>query len=180
MSRIINFIQYTKSNKIPLSQDVNDRIFKIIFLDIGLINHILKIRLDDFDNLITANEGTLAEQFIGQQLLTLSPFFMENELYYWIREKRNAEAEIDYLTEVNNSIIPIEVKSGKSGTLKFLQIYISEKKKKTGIRFNINLPSITNVNTQVKLNNKMRKINFKLISLPLYLVAEYKRLVEND
>jgi len=97
---------------------VNEKTSKALFLDIGLANHLLKLRLLDIEQLITTNEGSLAEQFTGQQLLSLSPFYVDKQLYYWNREKRNSEAEIDYLIEVNGEIVPIEVKAGKTGTLK--------------------------------------------------------------
>ncbi|MBN2655940.1 MAG: DUF4143 domain-containing protein [Spirochaetales bacterium] len=57
------------------------------------------------------NRGTLAEQFIGQELYHLSPSYREPELFYWTRESRGASAEVDYLiTDGHGKIIPVEVK----------------------------------------------------------------------
>ena len=179
MSRIVHLIHNTKATSIPLEHGVIEKVFKTLFLDIGLSNHILKLRLTDLENLNLYNEGSLAEQFIGQELLCLPPYFTENNIYYWMREQRNSEAEIDYLIQSGNQIIPIEVKAGKTGTLKSLQIFVTEKKLTKAIRFNSDLPSSLQVDTSIKINNSMQKVNFQLISLPFYLVREFNRFLSN-
>jgi len=70
---------------------------KPIFLDIGLANHFSGIRLIDLDQIFTNNEGGLAEQFIGQELLSMNVPYLDPTLYYWMREEKNANAEIDYI-----------------------------------------------------------------------------------
>ncbi|MBN2788816.1 MAG: ATP-binding protein [Candidatus Delongbacteria bacterium] len=165
MSRIAHLVTNTSSGGVPLEQGKNDKIIKPLFLDIGLANHILKLRLVDINDLITISEGSLAEQFVGQQLLTTEPFFLDTQLYYWTREAKNSNAELDFVTEFANKIIPIEVKAGKSGTLRSLQIYMKEKKLRTALRFNTDQPS--------KITT-----DYDLISLPLYLAPLYKNFVE--
>ncbi len=175
-SRIISPITYTKASGVPLSQNINERIFKLLFLDIGLVNHSLKIRLKNIEDLLTINEGALAEQFVGQEFISFEPYFLENNLFYWIREKQNAEAELDYLAEVDDKVVPIEVKAGKTGSLKSLQVYVAEKNVKTAIRFNTDLPTVADVKIKISLNKQLKDVDFKLISLPFYLIKEFKRL----
>ena len=115
------------------------------------------------------NEGALAEQFIGQELLTIEKPYIDSKVYYWIREKKNANAEIDYLFQQNNIIFPIEVKTGKTGSLKSLHIYLSEKNLKTGIRFNLDKPNFRQLSTKVRIGNSTENLNYNLISLPLYM-----------
>ncbi|RLD75321.1 MAG: AAA family ATPase [Bacteroidetes bacterium] len=177
MSKIIYLIHNSKANGIPLEHDSVEKIFKPLFFDIGLSNHILKLRLTDIENLVLNNEGSLAEQFVGQELLCRAPYFMENSIYYWLREQRNSEAEIDYMTQIGNQIIPIEVKAGKTGTLKSLQVFISEKKLDIAIRFNADVPSTVQVDTSIKIAQNVKKVNFQLISLPFYLVGEFHRFL---
>ncbi len=177
MSRIVHLVHNTKATEIPLGHGMVEKVFKPLFLDIGLANHVLKLRLTDLENKGLNNEGSLAEQFIGQELLCFPPYFTENSFYYWTREQRNSSAEIDYVIQMGNKIIPVEVKAGKTGTLKSLQIYVAEKKLDRAIRFNADLPSVVQVNTSVKINNAMEKVNFRLVSLPLYLVGELNRLL---
>ena len=176
MSRIIHIVKNTKATDVPLEHEVVEKVFKTIFFDIGLSNHILKLRLIDLKNIGLNNKGGLAEQFVGQELLCLPPYFTENDIYYWVREKRNAEAEIDYVVQLNNKIIPIEVKAGKTGTLKSLQIFVTEKKLKKAIRINTDIPSVVQVKTSVRINKGIEEVDFQLISIPLYLVQEYGRL----
>ncbi|MCD4697923.1 MAG: DUF4143 domain-containing protein, partial [Bacteroidales bacterium] len=177
MSRIVHLVHNTKATEIPLEYGMVEKVFKTLFLDIGLSNHILKLRLTDVENKSLDNEGSLAEQFIGQELLCLPPYFTENSIYYWMREQRNSAAEIDYVIQSGNQIIPIEVKAGKTGTLKSLQTFVTEKNLDKAIRFNADMPSSVQVDTSIKINNAMQKVNFQLISLPFYLVEEFDRFL---
>ena len=89
----------------------------------------------------------------------------------------HTEAEIDYLIQSGNQVVPIEVKAGKTGTLKSLQVFMVEKKPDLAIRFNSDLPSVMQVKTSVKLADGMNDVDFELISLPLYLVPELNRFI---
>ncbi|MDX2414125.1 MAG: AAA family ATPase [Bacteroidales bacterium] len=180
MSRLIALVKSTSASGVPLSLGVSERAFKPLFLDIGLANHLLRLRLTDIDNLNTINEGSLAEQFVGQQLQCSEQFYIESELYYWMRNKRNSEAEIDFVEESNNLPLPIEVKAGKSGTLKSLQVYMFEKKLELAVRFNTDQPTKTNIDTSVRVGTEMCKVRFNLVSLPLYLVSEYSRIINSE
>jgi len=178
MSRIIHIVHNTKATGIPLESGVTEKTFKTLFMDVGLSNHILKTPAADPEFLDLVHEGNLAEQYIGQELLCLPPWFSEQGVYYWMREKRNAEAEIDYLIQSGNQILPIEVKAGKTGTLKSLQVFMAERRLDMAIRFNSDLPSITQVKTSVRMGGSMQSVDFELISLPLYLVQELDRLAK--
>ena len=61
-------------------------------------------------------------------------YSQRQELYYWQREARNSQAEVDYLIQRNEKIIPIEVKSGTKGSMQSLFIFLEEKRIKKGIR----------------------------------------------
>ncbi|MBF0316450.1 MAG: DUF4143 domain-containing protein [Oligoflexia bacterium] len=69
----------------------------------------------------------IAEQFIGQHLLYWGHPFMEPKLCYWLREGKRNNAEIDYLIENKGQIVAIEVKTGKSGTLRSLHLWNNER-----------------------------------------------------
>ena len=178
ISRIIKLVRHSNSIISPLEYGSKE-IFKPQFLDIGLLNHQQKIRLIETDTLMTLHEGSLAEQYTGQEMLTIAPYFMERELFYWLRETRNSSAELDYLWEYNNQIIPVEVKSGKSGTLKSLYVYAFEKNKNYGVRLNINPPSVEQVETTIRIKAKNQRVKFKLLSLPLYLSYRIDELLED-
>ncbi len=177
LSRIVHLVRRTGSSKVPINQFVDKDVFKPIFLDIGLICSLSKIKLSDIQNLVTDFEGALAEQFVGQELLSSFEFFEDARLFYWAREAKNANAEIDFVFQVENEIFPIEVKAGKTGTLKSLQVYLAEKNKKTGIRFNLDLPTVgSKLSVKINIKNKMQNLDYKLISLPLYFADIIKKL----
>jgi len=179
LSRIIHLVKKTRSSKIPINQYVNQSIFKPLFLDIGLVCSLSRIKLSDLSNLVTDFEGALAEQFVGQELITSFEFYEDAKLFYWVREAKNTNAEIDFLHQIKNKIYPLEVKAGKTGTLKSLQVYLAEKKAQTGIRFNTDLPSIgKNLNAKVNIKGKQQVINYSLISLPLYFASRIQSVIE--
>lgn len=179
MSRIIHLIRHTKSAEVPLTQKESMDIFKPVFMDIGLVNHIAHIQLMDITNLATAFEGALAEQFVMQELIANGQPYREQKLNYWIREAKNANAEIDCLIQIKNQIYPIEIKAGKRGTLKSLHVFLAEKNKTTGIRLNMDLPSEgKDLTAKVNLPEK-EELTYNLYSLPLYFAGQLHRMSFN-
>lgn len=71
-----------------------------------------------------------------QESLTTHQAYLSPELFYWSRGKKSSNAEVDFIIQHKNKIYPIEVKAGKAGTLKSIQVYLYEKKLTNGIRFN--------------------------------------------
>ena len=177
MSRIVHLVRHTRSTGIPLSQMQDNDVFKPVFFDIGVLNHIAGIRLMDIDNLVTAFEGALAEQFVFQELMASGEPYIEQKLFYWIREAKNSNAEIDCLYQIGNSIYPIEIKAGKRGKLKSLHVFLAEKNKETGIRFNTDIPSVgRGFTARVNLPDR-EEITYNLVSLPLYLACRLGSMV---
>ena len=171
MSRIVHLVKHTKSTEVPLTQMENHDVFKPIFMDIGLVNHIARIKLINIENLVTAFEGALAEQFVLQELIAGSEPYSELKLNYWIREAKSSNAEIDCLFQIRNTVYPIEIKAGKRGTLKSLHVFLAEKNKTTGIRFNMDMPSTgKDLTTKVNLIEK-KNLVYNLVSLPLYFAG---------
>ncbi|MBY0281790.1 MAG: AAA family ATPase [Alphaproteobacteria bacterium] len=166
-ARIAHIVRHSAGNKVPLAAEVKDKSFKQIFLDIGLVNRIL----GSPDVNIT---GGIAEQLVGQMLRCLFPFFIEPSLFYWNREEKGSNAEIDYIIEHNNQIVPIEVKSGSTGSLKSLHQFMHAKKLSLAVRINDDRPSVTPVNTKL---NDGTEVSYTLLSIPFYLVGQLHRLL---
>ena len=176
MSRIIHLVHSTKSSEAPITQYVNNNRFKPLFLDIGLVCHLAQIQYTNIKNPISDFAGALAEQFVGQEMIAASPFYKETKLYYWVREAKNSNAEIDYLFQKNNEIFPIEVKAGKSGTLKSLQVFLAAKHKAYGIRLNLEIPNLGHeFEATIRANNQTKKLSYSLLSMPIYFAG---RLVD--
>jgi len=177
LAGIIHIVKYTQANGIPLSSQVDPRVFKALFLDIGLqcaalgLNQLDIIKGPDW---AWINRGSLAEQFVGQSLLKLAPSYQVPQLFYWVREKAQANAEVDYVVQNQNEIIPVEVKAGKTGTLKSLHYFLHEKERHFAVRFNGDLPSY--LQSTIKLTDQEGSISYGLLSLPFYLVEQMERL----
>ena len=123
-ARLFSRIKASSPNGIPLGASSSEKKFKTVFLDIGLLSNINGYHTNKTiskENLLSSFNGKMAEQFIGQELLASS---LEN-IYYWARGTRGSSAEVDYLIEKQGEIIPIEVKSGKSGSLKSLHLLLN-------------------------------------------------------
>lgn len=178
MGKVVHLVARSDGNGLPLGAEASAIAFKPIFLDVGLVNSLCGLKLLDPEALITIHEGRLAEQFIGQEFLSLEPFFQDTRLYFWNREEKNSSAEIDYLVSHQNSVIPVEVKAGKTGTLKSLHLFLYAKALPFGLRFNMDRPSLGNFNAKVRLKKQEDHLEFTLLSLPLYFVGQTYRILD--
>jgi len=180
MARLINRVVHSACNGLPIGAEAKEKDFKPLFLDIGLVCNALGLKLTDLhmqNKLLLVNNGPATEQFIGQHLLYSGRADEVPELFYWNREKKNSSAEVDYVTTVAGKIIPVEVKAGKSGTLRSLKLMMFEKGLHLAVRFDANPPSQMDVTAKIPARGSCR---FKLLSLPLYLVDHFIRLVEAE
>lgn len=176
MARLLYSVHHSAANAPPLSSEKKEKDFKLLFLDVGLMMNSLNMKITSLldKGLIAANNGAIAEQFIGQHLLYAGEPYKEPELFYWNREKRGAAAELDYVIQAGSDIVPVEVKAGVTGTLKSLHVFMQEKEPDLALRFNLAPPSITKLDIKATRTNPFL---CKLISLPLYLITETERVV---
>jgi len=91
------------------------------------------------------------------------------------QRKKSSQAEVDFVIGYKSKVLPIEVKAGKTGTLKSLHYFSQEKKLSFGLRFNSALPSIT---TEAHQLANGQKVHYKLLSLPLYLVEYFGSFIK--
>jgi predicted AAA+ superfamily ATPase len=125
---LVNLIHSSSVSGLPLGAESSSKIFKPLFLDIGLMQSVCGI---DPKESITATDlnnvykGAIAEQFVGQELLAAGG--SENhKLYYWNRSKKSSTAEVDFVFVRNSTIYPVEVKSGAKGRMKSMHLFLEE------------------------------------------------------
>ena len=176
MARVISKIHHSSANGIPLGAEQKDTIFKLIFMDVGLLCSVLNINELNIENdgPYLVNKGAVAEQFIGQHLLYSSEYYQNPVLFYWMREEKSAAAEVDYLLSIGQQIVPVEIKAGATGTLRSLHQFCVEKQCNHALRFNAEPPSFVRDVTASMV--KGGEATYSLLSLPLYMVGEAKRL----
>lgn len=157
---IIHPVHHTSAQGLPLGAELDLNKFKALFLDIGMAQALLGLDLKEwFLNPIQAfiNHGALVESFVGQEILAYSHAFQKKTIYYWQKETRTGQSEIDYIVQIKNNIIPVEVKSGTTGQLRSLSEYLStHSNTKYSLRFSAHNYSEYN----------------KLHSYPLYAIAK--------
>ena len=169
-------IHHTSANGVPLAAEANERYFKCLYMDIGLMCATLHLNVLDLgkEDMTLINDGALAEQFVGQHLLFSGPRHAVPSLFYWAREVRNAAAEIDYLMTAGQRIVPVEIKTGTTGSLRSLHQFLQEKRRDFGLRFNSDVPSLLRDSKKLSTGTS---IDYSLLSLPLYMAGQAPRLV---
>lgn len=147
---LINAITHSDCNGIPLGAEINPKRKKYIVLDTGIYQRILGLDFSQFlleNDVEFINKGKIAELFVGLELLKNNSFHQPPELYYWHREKQGSQAEVDYVIQKHDKIIPIEVKASAQGKMKSLHLFLDEKKPYFGVR-----TSLENGGTYDKIN----------------------------
>lgn len=144
---IIHQVVQSYGNGIPLAAEADRNKFKLITLDVGLNQALLGLELKDWfldPELALINKGKIAESFVGQELLAYSSPSNRESLFYWSREERASNAEVDYLViDEQNIIIPVEVKSGHGAGLQSIRLFLSTHPKSLyGIRFSVHNYSV--------------------------------------
>jgi len=180
MAKIVFLIKHSACNGVPLGSEVNEKKFKITFLDVGLMVSACGMSMLDIENaddVMMVNSGGLCEQFVGQHLLYLNEYYKKPELYYWVREAKSSSAEVDYVISSGTEIIPVEVKAGKTGRLKSLHQFVKEKGVDLAVRINLAKPSVSQESIRVPGG---QSVEFKLLSIPFYLVGQVRRLVQEQ
>lgn len=122
------------SGELPLIPDTKLHP-RLQFLDTGLLNYAIGMTSAYFNEPRWSDSyrGMLAEQIVGQELLAQNNGTIQKPIF-WVREKKQSNAEVDFLIVRDGSVIPVEIKSGRSGTLKSLHMYIEENKPDYAIR----------------------------------------------
>lgn len=178
---IIISITHTGANGLPLGDESEPTIRKMLLLDTGLMLRLLNMTMGDITDITThiltstaaelVNKGTIAEMLAGLEYLHYLSPNLRHEQYYWVRQSKNSLAEIDYVIPIMSQIVPMEVKAGVQGGMKSLWEFMREKNITLGIRCSLeNFSSFDYTDT--KSNNAIRHV----IICPLYAVSQMQLL----
>lgn len=124
-ARVIQKIPSCDPSGLPLGATANQKKFKASVLDIGLMQRLCQVPVElelQQENLLAMYRGKLAEQFVAQELSA----WHSSELFYWSRDARGSNAEVDYLVVRAGKIYPVEVKSGRGGSLRSLHLMLEK------------------------------------------------------
>ena len=166
-ARLLVRVTDCHANGLPLGGDIDPRRNKFLFFDVGLYLCESGLDLSDFGGGmpdVFVNRGALVELFVGLELQKMGSPFETPALYYWHREARGSSAEVDYLMPYGGRVLPIEVKSGKSGAMRSVRLLMEEKQLPLAVRTSQeNLSAYDSVRV-----------------IPLYLISEFPRLLSEQ
>lgn len=140
MAGLVYPVTHSSANGIPLGAESDPKRRKMLLFDTGIFQRLLGLNVAEVlisEQFSMINKGSLAELFVGLELLKSGSCYQEQSLFYWQREALNANAEVDYLIQKKQDILPIEVKAGTKGSMQSLFLFLKEKNKPTGIRFSL-------------------------------------------
>lgn len=130
-------IHHTAARGLPLAAQNNPKKFKVLVFDSGIFQRILGLDLSEqiLNNFkLSINKGTLSEISVGLELIAAFSPYSRPGLFYWHREARSSNAEIDYVLSRGSLILPLEVKAGTRGQMQSLHLFLKERGLEKGLR----------------------------------------------
>jgi predicted AAA+ superfamily ATPase len=165
---IIERVYHTAANGIPLGGEVDTKKYKTFPFDHGIYQRMIGVTPAEFivKEFNPINKGAMAEVYVGNALRGASASSLREPLYYWHGEAKSSNAEVDYVVQCKEQIVPIEVKSGTRGKMQSIRAFLDEKQhtKRSPLGVRISLENFGRVDN--------------ILVVPLYAVSQIWRLVE--
>ncbi|MEX0811597.1 MAG: AAA family ATPase [Chitinophagales bacterium] len=161
-AKVIQLIYPTTERTVPPKTNYR-KSPRLQFLDTGLVNYALGIlpQLMEVKDLSNAYKGALIPHLITQELISLN-IFAYKKPHFWVRDKRQSSAEVDLVIPYKDKLIPVEIKSGSTGTLKSLQSFIDTSEHSYAIRIYFGT-------FKIEKHQTIKGKPYLLMNLPYYL-----------
>jgi len=161
----------TTQTEAPFMPNVN-KSPKLQVLDTGLVNYFSGLQKELFGtkDLNEHYRGKIAEHIVGQEILA-SKYNILHTLQFWVRDKNQSDSEVDFLYHFDGQMIPVEVKSGKSGKLRSLLQFLDLSGISVAVRFYAG-------QFQVEEHQTLTGKPFKLINIPYFLAGKLNEYLE--
>ena len=168
---LINLVFPTTQNNAPFMPDVK-KSPRLQALDTGLVNYFSGLQKDLFgtQDLNDHYRGKIAEHIVGQEFLSANCNILYS-LHFWVRDKKQSDAELDFLYDFHRQMVPVEVKSGTSGKLRSLLQFLEMSDISVAVRFYAG-------NFQVEEHRTLSGKPFKLINIPYFLAGKLNGYLE--
>ena len=170
-AKIVRLIYPTTDINPPLKSDLK-KSPRLQFLDTGLVNYSLGIQAEmlAMQDLNNAYKGAVIPHLVTQELISLQSISAQTP-NFWVREKAQSSAEVDLLYSYQGLIIPIEIKSGSTGSLKSLHQFVDAVDHPYAIRM---YAGAFNVEKAITPNKKP----YLLMNLPYYAGTSLPQYIE--
>lgn len=155
---LVHRLRLISKPNLPLSAYEDPHAFKLYSFDIGVLrkmSQLSPIAYTEGNRLLTEFKGALSENFILQSLLTQ----YSGPLHYWTSGNT---AEVDFILQHENFIIPIEVKSDENIRSRSLTLYAQK------------------YETEIRIRYSLKNLQFRdgLLNIPIFLADYTRELVE--
>jgi len=168
---LIYLLYPSSSVKPPLQPNIK-KSPKLQVLDTGMLNYFggFQKKLFTTNAIDSVYQGKIAEHIVGQELLAckMSPLY---KLHFWNREKKQSSAEVDFIIQFEDLIIPIEVKTGATGRLRSLHQFMDKAPHTYAVRVYSGQLEINQIQT-------IKGKKFTLLNLPFYLTGYIPEYLE--
>ena len=117
---LVHKVQRVSAPNLPLKAYEDLKAFKLFLVDVGLLSCMVGLRqsvLLDGNDLFKEFKGAWTEQYVLQQLKTCKGL----QIYYWTAER--GSAEVDFVVDDGERIIPVEVQAETNLQAKSLKVY---------------------------------------------------------
>jgi len=131
---IVHKVSRVKAAKMPLKFYEDFSAFKLFLFDCGLFGYLCKAPASQIligDNIFSEYKGAFAELYILQQMEALGGL----SIFYW--SSTTADAEVDFVIQDEDCILPIEVKAEENLRSRSLRSFLEQNKELTGFRFSM-------------------------------------------
>jgi len=161
-AKIIRLIYPTTDLQPPPRPDLK-KSPRLQFLDTGLVNYTLSIQgqMLGMDDLNSAYKGAIIPHLVTQEIISLQTI-SNSKPNFWVRKKAQSNAEVDLVLVHRDLLIPIEIKSGSTGSLRSLHQFVEAVDHPYAVR-------IYGGNFSVEKAISPNKKNYLLMNLPYYL-----------
>ena len=162
---LLSLVYPTTGTSLPIIESLR-KSPRLQLLDTGIANKIAEIQTQILENDFIDNiyEGKLAEHIVGQDILSLQNNVLAKTCF-WVKEKKQSSAEVDYVLQMKNYLIPLEVKLGKTGRLRSLMEFVDLAPHNYAIR-------IYSGNLRFEKVKTLKGKDFYLLNLPFYLTGK--------
>lgn len=167
----------TAASGLPLGEGADNNYQKILVFDSGILLRLLHMSLGSIqritEEILTmseadlVNKGKMSEMIAGLEILKNMPNSMRHEMFYWVRQEKNSQAEIDYLEPYESKILPVEIKAEQQGGMKSLWAFMRTKNINYALRSSLeNFGQFDYIDKDTQ--NAVRHVDI----YPLYAIAQ--------
>ncbi len=167
---LLELVYPTVQGRPPLLPDVK-KSPRLQFLDVGLVNHRAGIQrqLIGMRDLTDIHRGRLIEQVVGQELKAVEAR-IDAPLRFWVRDKAQAQAEVVFLLQTVDGVVPVETKSGAAGKLRSLNEFVKRYRPARAVRLY--------AGTYSRHPIMAADVACGLVNIPYYAAADIPRYLE--